>query len=219
MKEKILQQLIHSSKGVTFDMDGVIVDMEEHNYLLYKKILKRLFNADLTLGEYQCFFYGRSPKESIPLYLQAKKLQLGFDFEEFVSVADPIKIKLLSASKGMHLIKGITRFLEYLKSDNKQIVLATSASRKFVPLILNKSGTYDFFDFIFTMEDVNNNKPDPDIYNLALIKIRLEPQEVIIFEDSPVGLEAASKSDARVMQVGRKEYKDYVSIADFTRLI
>ena len=49
------------------------------------------------------------------------------------------------------------------------------------------------FDFILAGDIVKNKKPDPEIYNLALQKSGLQPQQAFVVEDSRHGLLAAGK--------------------------
>ena len=47
------------------------------------------------------------------------------------------------------------------------------------------------FDFIATRDDVNNGKPDPEIYQLMAREFNLKPKECLVIEDSPTGVKAA----------------------------
>ncbi len=52
------------------------------------------------------------------------------------------------------------------------------------------------FDFIATRDDVNNGKPDPEIYLLTARALNLKPSECLVIEDSPSGVKAALKAGA-----------------------
>jgi HAD superfamily hydrolase (TIGR01549 family) len=47
------------------------------------------------------------------------------------------------------------------------------------------------FDFIATRDDVNNSKPDPEIYLLIAREFNLKPGDCLVIEDSPAGVKAA----------------------------
>ncbi len=47
------------------------------------------------------------------------------------------------------------------------------------------------FDFIATVDDVDNGKPDPEIYTLVAKKLNVSPAECLVIEDSPSGVKAA----------------------------
>jgi HAD superfamily hydrolase (TIGR01509 family) len=47
------------------------------------------------------------------------------------------------------------------------------------------------FDFIATRDDVDNGKPDPEIYELIAKQFKLESEECLVIEDSPTGVKSA----------------------------
>ena len=58
-----------------------------------------------------------------------------------------------------------------------------------------------YLDFYLSNEDVKNPKPHPDIYNAAIERLGLMPNEVIIVEDNPHGIQAATASGGYVLEV------------------
>ena len=62
----------------------------------------------------------------------------------------------------------------------------------FVSYIVEKLALGTFFDFIITSEDVTHKKPHPECYLLAIEKMLVPKDQVIVFEDTEAGLEAAS---------------------------
>ena len=58
-----------------------------------------------------------------------------------------------------------------------------------------------YFDFILTSEDVEKVKPQPDLFLLALSKLKISPGEAVVFEDSPNGITAARTAGIYVIAV------------------
>jgi HAD superfamily hydrolase (TIGR01509 family) len=81
------------------------------------------------------------------------------------------------------------------------IALITSSERKITEELLRLVGLNDFFNFVLTRDDSLKLKPDPWPYLKALELSGLSQDEVIIFEDSDVGLEAALQSGCHVAKV------------------
>jgi len=52
-------------------------------------------------------------------------------------------------------------------------------------------GLLEYFDCIRSADDVQNVKPHPELYQRALQCLALQPEEAIVFEDSPNGVTAA----------------------------
>jgi beta-phosphoglucomutase len=76
----------------------------------------------------------------------------------------------------------------------------TNSTRDTLNLILDKMALLDLFDVTLSNEDAEP-KPSPDIYLKAMEILEVKPSETLIFEDSPVGLEAAIKSGAHVCEI------------------
>jgi beta-phosphoglucomutase-like phosphatase (HAD superfamily) len=77
----------------------------------------------------------------------------------------------------------------------------------------------EYFDLIYTREDVSKIKPDPEVYQKAMQKFNAKPEECIIFEDSLIGIEAAKKAGIETIAIYDKysdaDTKAIKSQADF----
>lgn len=78
------------------------------------------------------------------------------------------------------------------------IAVASGALREEVEFVLDRGGLLDCFQAIVTIEDVERAKPDPEGYELALARLNagrsgdaLAPSDVVVFEDSAPGVQAA----------------------------
>jgi beta-phosphoglucomutase-like phosphatase (HAD superfamily) len=47
------------------------------------------------------------------------------------------------------------------------------------------------FDFVATRDDVNQGKPNPEIYNLVASELGVPAEQCLVIEDSPAGVQAA----------------------------
>jgi len=56
-------------------------------------------------------------------------------------------------------------------------------------------------DLVLTREDVQNPKPDPEIYLLAAHKLDVPPEECLVLEDSPNGVQAGVAAGMNVIAV------------------
>ena len=50
------------------------------------------------------------------------------------------------------------------------------------------------FNAIVTADDVNEGKPDPQVFLIAAKRLQIEPTKCVVFEDAPLGIEAASRA-------------------------
>jgi beta-phosphoglucomutase-like phosphatase (HAD superfamily) len=56
---------------------------------------------------------------------------------------------------------------------------------------LERFGIHGHFDAIVCREDVENTKPDPALYRVALQRLDAQPREAVALEDSSNGIRAA----------------------------
>ena len=49
----------------------------------------------------------------------------------------------------------------------------------------------DVFDFVASRDDVENGKPDPEIYLLVADQLGIPPSQCLVIEDSPSGVRAS----------------------------
>ena len=79
--------------------------------------------------------------------------------------------------------------------------LATMSYRKEALHVLRSLDLEDSLDEILTREDVQNPKPDPEIYLLAAQKLEVQPQDCLVLEDSPNGVQAGVAAGMNVIAV------------------
>jgi beta-phosphoglucomutase len=58
-----------------------------------------------------------------------------------------------------------------------------------------------YLDMIVSNEDVSKAKPDPEMYQTAMARLGLAPNECLILEDNEHGIAAARASKGHVMVV------------------
>ena len=86
--------------------------------------------------------------------------------------------------------------LQQQKSIGRTVSVATSSFSDEAKRVLDALGLRVLLDDIVGRDSVTNPKPDPEIYLLAMMRLGLAPEQVIIIEDSPIGTRAAMDSGA-----------------------
>jgi HAD superfamily hydrolase (TIGR01509 family) len=69
--------------------------------------------------------------------------------------------------------------------------LATMSSCRQAQRVLEILNLSNEFDFIATRDDVNQGKPDPEIYTLVARELEIPAAQCLVIEDSPAGVQAA----------------------------
>jgi pseudouridine-5'-monophosphatase len=96
--------------------------------------------------------------------------------------------------KDIKLLPGAVEIVAGLEARHSPMAIATSSRRQvFDQKCQSYRDFYAKFQHAITGTDVTNGKPHPEIFLKALAKWPdLRPEEVIVFEDSPLGIEAAN---------------------------
>lgn len=189
----------NETEAVIFDCDGVLVDTEYLKFLGWQKALASL-NIELSIEEYKVVA-GHSSIKIIELLQVMKGIVIP---EEAIYLRREEYRKL--QEQGIAPIKEMVEFAHYL-SQNKviwgiKLGLASSASTNEILFNLKQIGLDEIFDLIISgtddlngYEDVGGkNKPKPYIYLEASKRLNIAPERCLVFEDSEVGVEAASKA-------------------------
>ena len=81
--------------------------------------------------------------------------------------------------------------LEEARRADCKTALATMSRCKQAARFLGNLKLHDAFDFIATRDDVENGKPDPEIYNLVASELGILIERSMVLEDSPSGVRTA----------------------------
>ncbi|MCU0793161.1 MAG: HAD-IA family hydrolase [Opitutaceae bacterium] len=121
---------------------------------------------------------------------------------------------------------GVQELLDAAAAAGLRCAVASNSTHPHVDGHLSVRGLRDRFTAVVCREDVPRGKPAPDVYLAALRALDLPPEDVIAFEDSMPGHEAAAAAGLRVAVVPNPTtVRDpfphatwrYASLADFTR--
>lgn len=89
--------------------------------------------------------------------------------------------------------------IKTLQDRGIKIQIATSAQSDEVEDFLKVAGVPEIADKKTTSDDAEQSKPDPDIVNAAIQKIKLAPAELVMLGDTPYDIEAAKKAGVKTI--------------------
>lgn len=110
--------------------------------------------------------------------------------------------------------ENVPEFLKLLKSKGYTLVIASTTRRNNMNIycnenknIINKANINDYFSIVYTREDAKEIKPNPEIYLKVVNELNVNKEECLIFEDSLIGIEAATNAGIDVVAMYDK-YSD-----------
>ena len=97
----------------------------------------------------------------------------------------------------LYLRPTVQEVINYALKARLKLGFITTTSNSNIELIeagIKKQLDLNIFDLVTTVSDVSKPKPDPEIYEFALKKLKLSPQNAIVVEDTPVNQLCASNA-------------------------
>ena len=86
------------------------------------------------------------------------------------------------------------RLLERMKQEGLRIAVASSSDKGDLEAFLMLLKIHDLVEENTTADDADKSKPAPDIFQAALKRLDIQPQEAVVLGDTPWDLEAAKKA-------------------------
>ncbi|MCJ7647940.1 MAG: HAD family phosphatase [Candidatus Lokiarchaeota archaeon] len=182
---------MYQNYAVIFDVDGVLADTGPIHYESWVKMANEIGKTfkksyfEATFGQQSVPITRQLVGRNVDQNLVEKWAQLK---EQYYREMVKDKIKPLP---------GVIGLIEVLKSMNFKLAVGSSGPPENVELILKSLKIEFFFDTIITAAEVKNGKPSPDVFLIAAQKINVKPQNCVVIEDAPVGIEAAKRANMK----------------------
>jgi beta-phosphoglucomutase family hydrolase len=173
---------------VIFDMDGVLADTGPIHFDSWVKMAAEI-GVKFTKKNFEDTFGQPSP--TITRKLVGPEVEEDL-VEKWARLKESyyremVKDKLLP-------LPGVIKIIKELKSEGFKLAVGSSGPPENVELLLSKLKIKPFFDVIITAADVKKGKPEPEVFlNVAKI-LSINPQNCVVIEDAPVGIEAARRA-------------------------
>ena len=115
--------------------------------------------------------------------------------------------------------KGAQELLDFLKTNNIKIVIASGSSQETIKHHLTEVNGMHYFDGFVGSHDVVNGKPAPDVFLKAAELIGAKPEDCFVFEDSANGIIAGHKAGMKCIGVpDMVEFSQEIKNIMFTEL-
>lgn len=184
-------------RAVIFDFDGLIVDTESTGYRTWTEIYAE-HGHDLPLERYaqvigSDFNDRYDPRKDLELLTGIR-----FDWE---TLEKKRKDRERELRRELLIHPGVLDRLREAKELGLATAIGSSSPRFWIDSWVDQLGLHGQFDHISTVDDTGRVKPDPSIYIHAADNLGAAADEVLIFEDSLNGLNAARAAGMRCIVV------------------
>jgi beta-phosphoglucomutase len=172
-------------KGAIFDLDGVLVDSMPDHYQAWKTVFKEIANIDVDERSIY-LLEGMRGSELVKKILEQRV--------QDYSIVDKLNKEKNEIFKKIHRSVPFDGVKELVTSLKCSKAVVSGSARKDVEAMLDEAFGKQYFDIIITADDIEEGKPDPSPFLIALQKIGLKPSEAVVVENAPLGVEAANKA-------------------------
>jgi HAD superfamily hydrolase (TIGR01509 family) len=197
-------------KALLIDLDGTLVDSTPALYQVYLNFLAH-YGHEGNKEEFQSLI-GPSIDE-IVVILQ-KKYNLKGSHHDLSMMY--ISFLMMQGFQGTELFPGAKQVLKIAKDRGIKLGIVTSGTQSLTKICLDPLQIYQEFDVIVTSEDVAKAKPSPEIYQAALQKLQVKPDEAIAIEDSSAGISAAKAAGLKILFITHGKPKKMDSDSNVT---
>ncbi|MEM6364431.1 MAG: HAD-IA family hydrolase [Planctomycetota bacterium] len=182
-------------KGIALDMDGLLFDTEGLYFRVGEILLER--RGHRFTHELQQRMMGRVGLDAIAQMIQMHALADAP--EDLLAESDDLYADLLTG--GVEPMPGLDGWMQHLVESRLPFGVATSSRRRFTDRLLPTMPWADQLAFVLTGDDVNQGKPNPEIYLRAASKLMIEPEHLLVLEDSGNGTASAVAAGAITVSV------------------
>lgn len=195
-------------KAVIFDMDGVLIEAKDWHYEALNKALG-LFGFNISRYDHLVTFDGLPTRKKLEMLSLEKGLPKGL--HPFINHMKQIYTMEYVYMKCKPLFTH-QYALSKLKTEGYKLALASNSVRITIDMMMQKSDLQKYLDFSLSNQDVTKSKPDPEIYQIAIKRLKLRPEECLIVEDNQNGIKAALASGAHLLKVNTVHDVSYSNI-------
>ncbi len=179
--------------ALIFDCDGTLADTLNAHYQAWAAALRTL-----TIELPRAWYFQRSG-------LSAAEMIEALETEHGRSIRGPT---FMAARQQCYQsmtpkIRVIQSVVAVAQSYNNRVPMAVASGgdSTMVRPTLEALNLLPLFDTLVTVDDVRAGKPSPELFLLAAKRMGVPPEQCLVYEDSPQGLEAARRANMRSIDV------------------
>jgi len=187
-------------KAVIFDCDGVLADTERdgHRVAFNKAFAEKGLDIEWDVALYGELLKVAGGKERMRHYFDGCGWPANItDKDTFIKELHKLKTGFymeIIGSEELPLRSGVARLVDEAIRENIILAVCSTSNERAVNLVVERllgAERKSHFAAILAGDVVSKKKPDPEIYNLVLQRLQLDPRQCIVIEDSSNGLLAA----------------------------
>ncbi|MCF7976344.1 MAG: HAD family phosphatase [Phycisphaerae bacterium] len=201
--------------GLIFDVDGVIADSERVNADVTIQVFADLFGEHHVQRQDFEAGLGRGAEAYIRCAALVHGLHLTDQQMAAASEARQVNFLRYLSQETLEPFPGVLALMNAaLDHPDFRVAIATSSARLKSEAVL-KSAQIPYQHMVYiTGDEVKSKKPDPELFLRAAQGIHVAPQNCVVIEDAPNGVQAAHAAGCKCIAVTNSTTPDKLSQAD-----
>lgn len=182
-------------RAVIFDVDGTLVDTVDLHARAWQETFEH-FGYQTRYEDVRSQI-GKGGDQLMPVFVPKEDLERrGKEIDSFRG--DLFKRKYIGQARGFHRTRAL---FQRILADGKAVALASSAKADELAHYKRAADIDDLVDTETASEDADKSKPYPDIFQAALDRLGVRPEEAVVVGDTPWDAEAATRAGIPVIGV------------------
>ena len=190
-------------QAVVFDFNGTLSDDEPVLARVYAELFGEL-GRPMTADEYYEQLAGHTDEEMFIRWLGASSDEL---------IRERVRRYNALVSDGSTVHEDVREAVRWAAA-RMPVAVVSAALRDEIEPVLAAAGLRDLFALVLSQDDVTRGKPDSQPYLLAAERLGVSPSQLLVFEDTDVGVASAKAAGAHVVGLTRTLGRQRMSAAD-----
>jgi beta-phosphoglucomutase family hydrolase len=184
-------------KAFLFDLNGTMIDDMDFHNRAWHGILTEDLGMDISMEETKHQMYGKNSE------LLERVFGRGHFTQEEMDELSKEKERRYQAAFKPHLklIDGLESLLEKAHQKGIKMAVGSAAIPFNIDFVLDNLNLRHYFPVTVSADDVKLSKPDPETFVKAAQLLNVSPEDCIVFEDNPKGVEAALKGGMKAIVI------------------
>jgi len=174
-------------KAFLFDLNGTMINDMEYHTMAWRSIMNDDLGANLDYETVKKEMYGKNHEVLVRVFgegrfSEAEVEKLSFDKEKRYQEG---------YFPHLALIDGLDAFLDAAKNSNIKMAIGSAAIPFNIDFVVDGLKIRHYLEAIVSADDVATSKPDPETFLKAAAALLVMPEDCLVFEDTPKGVESA----------------------------
>ncbi len=204
-------------RALIFDMNGTMIDDMSYHTVAWRDIINNELKGNLTHEAVKKEMYGKNEELLVRVFGESR-----FNQEEMNGISRRKEEAYQTAFRPhLSLIDGLKSFLQKAYQSNIPMAIGTAAIPFNIDFVLDNLDLRHYFKAIISADDVEKSKPHPETFLKAAAAMGVKPDDCLVFEDSPKGIETALNAGMEAVAITTmheaEEFKQYRNIILFIK--